>query len=212
MSLALRSFLSEATGYMVASIGRRGLADDPMVNIYGGVYAIAVSWLACRSSSACPEVLVSADGFLPWIAFGVFILAPVAPAITLSNPLDIFAKYPPLSPTELLRMRGLLAIGLLAAVFAPDCLAFALGGSEWWNRVSTLHPSQQTLESSTSLFALYANEASMVSHRCARAGVAPFRLIVPAFAVVCLVLAIFPCVSALHWLGDDISFFSFYRE
>ena len=52
----------------------------------------------------------------------------------------------------------------------------------------------------------------MVSHRAGKAGVAPFSRIVHAFVVVCLLLAIVPCVAALHWLGDDISFFSFYRE
>jgi hypothetical protein len=208
----IAAFLQVATGYKVSALGRRGLADDPNVNIYGGVYALAVSWLALRASNACPGWLTSLDGILPWMGAAVFAMAPVTPAITLLNPTNMLNEAPPLSETELLRMRGLLAIGILAAVFAPDCIAFALGGSDWWNRVSTLHPSQRTLESSTALFALYANEASMISHRCGKVGVAPFRLIVPYFAVVCFLLAILPCVAALHWLGDDVSFFSFYRE
>lgn len=122
-------------------------------------------------------------------------------------------QYPPeLSDTELLRCRGLLAIGVLGCIFAPDALSFFLGGQEWWGRVSELHPSQRILESSTSLFALFSVEASMISHRCGKQGVSTYRQIVPAFAVVCLVLAIIPCVCAVYFLGDDVSFFSFYTE
>ena len=84
------------------------------------------------------------------------------------------------------------------------------GGIEY---MYALHPSQRTLESSTSLvFALFAVEASMISHRVGKTGASCYRDIVPAFVVVCSVLAILPCVCALHWLGDDVSYFSFYRE
>ena len=124
----------------------------------------------------------------------------------------IRSRLPELSSTELLRARGLLAIGVLGCVFAPDALSFTLGGQEWWDRVYALHPSQRNLESSTSLFALFSVEASMISHRVGKTGAACYRDIVPVFAFVCLVLGIFPCVCALHWLGNDISFFSFYRE
>jgi len=49
------------------------------------------------------------------------------------------------------------------------------------------------------------------SHRAGKAGVAPFSVFVPAFSVVCLLLAIFSCLAALYWLmGDEISFFEFY--
>lgn len=119
---------------------------------------------------------------------------------------------PPLSQTELLRARGLLFIGVLGCIFTPDALSFFLGGQDWWGRVSTVHSSQQTLESSTSLFAIFATESSMISHRVGKLGVAKYSLIVPAFAGVCFVLAVIPCICALNWLGDDVSFFSFYRE
>jgi hypothetical protein len=215
----LAGLLQAATGYKInhpshfgSGKRRRGLADDANVNVYAGLYALTVSWLALRTISFCPSWLMSSDSFLPVIAIGVFVLAVLAPAITLLNPGKILDNAPPLSETELLRMRGLLAIGILASVFAPDCFAFASEGRDWWDRVTFLHPSQQTLESSTSLFALYANEASMVSHRCGRAGVAPFQAIVPSFAAVCFLLAILPCFTALYWLGNDVSFFSFYGE
>ena len=130
----------------------------------------------------------------------------------IANKLPEIQQPPELSATELLRARGLLAIGAIGCVFAPDALSFFLGGQEWWDRVNDLHPSQRTLESSTSLFALFSVEASMVSHRVGKTGAACYRDIVPAFVVVCLLLAIVPCICALQWLGDDISFFSFYRE
>ena len=52
----------------------------------------------------------------------------------------------------------------------------------------------------------------MVAHRCGKVGVAPYTRIVPAFVAVCVVLAVAPCVAALAWLGDDISFLSFYSK
>jgi len=208
----LASLLQVVAGYKVTNHSRRFLANDSAVNGYAGLYALAVSWLALRASNICPEWLPSSDGVLPWACLGVFGLSAIVPAITIFDPGNFLKDTPPLSETELVRMRGLLGIGILASVFAPDCLAFALGGSDWWDRVSTLHPSQTTLESTTTLFALYANEVSMLSHRCAREGVAPFRVVVPALAAMCLVLAILPCLAALYWLGNDVSFFSFYRE
>ena len=98
----------------------------------------------------------------------------------------------------------MLIIGILGSIFIPDCYAFTLGSSLWWDRVVSLHPFQQTLESSTSLFALYATEASMVSHRMGKKGVATFKVIVPSFVGVCFVLAVAPCAAAVAHLGNDI--------
>ena len=139
----------------------------------------------------------------------MFLYGAVMPVLTL---VDTSGDAPQLSETETLRATGLVAIGALGAVFVPDCVAFALGSDAWWDRVADLHAAQRTLESSTSLFALYPTEASMVAHRAGKAGVAPFSKIVPAFVVVCFLLALAPCAAALYWLGSDVSFFSFYRE
>ena len=128
------------------------------------------------------------DGVCAPLALGVFAYGAAAPVYTLVGPPS--AERPPLSPTEALRARGLVAIGALGAVFAPDCVAFALGSDAWWDRVAELHASQRTLESSTSLFALFATEASMVAHRAGKAGCAPFERIVPAFVGVCFVLSL----------------------
>ena len=199
-----------ATNYNISPNQRRGIIDDATVTAFAGAYSLAVSWLALRASTACPPGLSDYDAPCAALAVLVFAYGAVAPVLTL---LGLYgSERPELSETEQLRATGLVAIGTLGAIFIPDCVAFGLGSSDWWDRVSQLHPSQQMLESSTSLFALFATEASMVAHRVGKAGCAPFAQIVPAFVVVCFALAIAPCVAALYWLGGDISFFSFYRD
>ena len=207
---AAAAFAQVATAYNISPNRRRGIVDDATVTAFAGAYSLAVSWLALRASEACPPGLGGLDGVCAPLALGVFAYGAAAPVYTLVGPPS--ASRPPLSPTEALRARGLVAIGALGAVFAPDCVAFALGSDAWWDRVAALHPSQRALESSTSLFALFATEASMVAHRAGKAGCAPFERIVPAFVGVCFVLAVAPCAAALYWLGSDVSFFSFYRD
>lgn len=199
-----------ATNYNISPNKRRGIIDDATVTAFASAYSLAVSWLALRASAACPPDLAAYDALCAVLAVLVFAYGAAAPVLTLLGTYG--SERPELSDTEQLRATGLVAIGALGAIFIPDCVAFGLGGADWWDRVSAIHPAQQTLESSTSLFALFATEASMVAHRVGKAGCAPFAQIVPAFVVVCFVLAIAPCVGALHWLGGDISFFSFYRD
>ena len=215
------TLLQVMLGYnIVLETNRRGLVNDLYVNIYAACYSLAVSWLALRASNiTVPGIHIqSYDGILPWIMATIFLLSGVTPALTLWNPFGIFSHSPELSETEKIRVRGLVAIGVLACVFLPDCLAFGFdsirsnGNGNWWNRISTLYPSQPILESSTALFALYANEASMILHRLAKAGAQTFRFIVPVGLIACIILAIVPCICALYWLGDDISFFSFYTD
>jgi H+/Cl- antiporter ClcA len=104
--------------------------------------------------------VIELDFILPRVAIAVVFLAVLVPATTLFNPGKILVDAPLPSHIELLRMPGLLAIGIVASLFGPDCLALASGRRDWWDRVSGLHPSQQTLESSAFLFALYANEVT----------------------------------------------------
>jgi len=117
-----------------------------------------------------------------------------------------------LTETEKLRIGGLLLIAILGSVFLPDVLSFVASGQEWWGSVAGEFSGQKTLESTTCVFALFANEASMIAHRVGQEGVAELREIVPAFVGVCGVLAVVPCVFALKYLGHDISFFSFYTQ
>ena len=225
------------TGYEISPRPRRGVIDDSCMNLYAGLYSLFVSWLALRASTFCPPWLERMDGVVPWLASLVFAFSLGAPIITLveneagggnvsgtitklarrstglsASAADSLRIPNALSETELFRTKGLLAIGVLGCVFVPDCISFALGSSSWWDRVASVHPSQRLLESSTALFALYSTEASMVATRAANKGVAEYRVMVPAFAGVCLALAIIPCACSLYWLGDDVSFFSFYRE
>lgn len=207
---------------------------------YAGLYSGACCWLVTRTSTFCPDWVVSLDFVLPWVAAFIFAYALAAPAVTLyehynclgtekSAPVTgatvrasrYFSPIPKelsvpteLSKTELFRVRGLIFIGVIGCVFLPACLTFAFRGDDWWQRVCTLHPKQNLLESTDALFALFATEASMTSTRAANAGVAPYRKVVPAFALVCLILALVPCGCSLWWLGQggDISFFSFYAE
>ena len=201
-------FLQTTTGYLITRHDRPGISDDAAVNLYGAAYTSAVTWLALRASELCPGWLATAqfDRILAPLAVSAFMYGAVAPVKTLLSSANL------LTPTELLRVRGLVAIGFLGVVFTPDAVAFTLGSEDWWGRVTQEFASQKTLESSTSLFALFATEASMVAHRAGKAGAATYQDIVPAFVGVCFVLAILPCVFALNNLGDDISFFSFYTS
>ena len=46
-------------------------------------------------------------------------------------------------------MQGLLAIGLVGALFAPDCALFLLRGDAWWARVAAAFPAQQVCSRQT---------------------------------------------------------------
>lgn len=235
---AMASFAQVATGYNVntgySSI-RRGITDDASVTLYAGLYSAAVTWQALRTCSFCPPWLPHVDFIAAWLAFAIYIYSLAAPVSTLlgsnaaawithwrfvlasqpistTNPTTTTNPTPDMTETELLRARGLLATGMLACVFAFDTIAFGCKGQDWWGTVISLHPSQTTLESSTALFALYAVESNMIAHRFGKSGVFPWTFIVPSACVFNLLVAIIPCLAALYWLGNDISFFSFYSE
>jgi len=228
---SMASMLQVILGYNIntgeGSI-RRGIVDDAVLTIYASLYSGAVSWQALRTGAFCPEWLLSWDWILPWMSLCVYIFSLMAPIVTFMGPeysawltdwrrsrsddTKSITSTPELSETERIRLKGILAIGILACLFSFSALSFALGGQDWWGRVISIHPSQTILESSNALFALYATEACMVSHRCGKKGVATYSTIVPVFALVCLILTIFPCLASLYWLGDDISFFSFYTD
>jgi len=233
---AMASFVQVAIGYNVntgiESI-RRGITDDPTVTLYAGLYSAAVTWQALRTCSFCPQWLSDNDVVLAWLAFAIYIYSLAAPVSTLLGSKTAawltswrwllendtlkdgdnnHHETPEMTETELLRARGLLATGILACVFAFDAFAFGCKGQDWWSTVISLHPSQTTLESSTALFALYAVESNMVAHRFGKAGVYPWTFIVPSACIFNLFVAIVPCLAALYWLGNDISFFSFYSD
>ena len=123
------------TGYNISNNIRRGIIDDATVNLYAAGYTGAVSWLALRTSESCPSWLYSFDHILPIASVGVFVLSLLAPFFTLVGDASAMVTFtrslsiqkdgsgndnnnksqqglhpPELSPTELLRARGLLAI------------------------------------------------------------------------------------------------------
>ena len=210
---------------------RTGTADDAVIHLYAAIYTAGATWLALRVGPYCSSWLTLLDPLCGLSAAGIFLFSLLAPILTLLHDAEIFNAETPLrqmvsvarlgqvsqneslvnlSETELLRAKSLIAVGFVGVVFAPIAIKFAIAGEGWWLRVLEAFPAQGTLESSTALFGVFATQASMVAHTFAKAGVAPFRTVAPAFAVVCFILAIVPCICALYWLGDDISFFSLY--
>lgn len=182
---------------------RPGVVNDATVTAYAAAYTLFASWLAARCCGAAPP---SIDSVAAPIAVFVFLYSLAAPTATLLRPQN------ELSPTEILRARGLLTIGFVAVLFVPDCLCFTFGGDDWWSRVIERHPSQSTLESSTSLFAVFATEASMIAHRAGKRGVAPFRIIVPCSVAAIFALAVLPTAANLYWNGAAISFLDFFFD
>ena len=216
----------------VSSNVRSGAIDDAFVHFYSGVYTISASWLTLRASPACPEWMTLFDPLLGSAATVAFLLSLAAPVLTLlhhasgnfSQAMGFMAalvrrdykpsydRLPPLTELEVFRVQSLVAIGVVGCIFAPEAIFFAVRGQEWWSRVSVLYPGQPLLETSTAMIGVLATQTSMVGHCAARQGVARFREVVPAFAVVCFVLAILPCLFAFHWLGDEITWFDHYSQ
>lgn len=210
---------------------RCGTADDALIHLYASIYTAGATWLALRVSPMCPSWLPALDPICGLSAAAIFLFSLLAPVLTLlhhsgavdaESPLRNMVSIarlgqapkdeplPGLTDTELLRAKSLIAVGVVGCLFAPIAIKFAIADPRWWPRVLQQFPAQGTLESSTALFGVFATQASMVAHTVAKAGVAPFRIVAPGFAVVCFVLAIVPCVCSLYWLGSDISFFSQY--
>lgn len=210
---------------------RCGTADDALIHLYAAIYTAGATWLALRVGPLCPSWLPPLDPVFGLSAAAIFLFSLLAPILTLLHHSEIVDAerplrqmvtvarlgqtsqvdpLPDLSDTELLRAKSLIAVGVVGCLFAPIAIKFAIADPDWWPRVLKMFPAQGTLESSTALFGVFATQASMVAHTVAKAGVAPFQIVAPAFAVVCFVLAIVPCICSLYWLGNDISFFSQY--
>jgi hypothetical protein len=225
--------------YHVSPHVRCGVVDDAVVHVYAAVYTTAAAWLALRAGPLCPPWLAAGDAVLGLVAAAVFCFSFLAPlwtlgyhsnrhdsaSVRLQGPLQALVRGarrqgpgvvvpppgdpPALTATEILRAQSLLGVGVVGCLFAPIAVKFAIAGPAWWGHVLEVYPEQGLLESSTALFGIFATQASMVAHASAKAGVAPLRGVVPAFAGVCAVLTIIPCACALFWL-DDSTFFAHY--
>lgn len=186
---------------------RPGFAHERAIMLYTSSYLAGVMWLCLRFSPLYPAsdpTIVALDPALCLASIAVYIYGMVSPIFT-SLALD-----DELTPTERLRMRGMVASGLVGAVFILNTAALLFNGPEWWVKVVSVYPAQSVLEPSTALFAAYAVEAGMLIHRLARRGVVTFAQAVPFYGVVVLpVLTLLPMGCLFWWKHEDISFWRF---
>jgi len=218
---------------------RCGVVDDAVLHAYAALYTLGTVWLGVRTSSLCPGFLPYVDKLMGPMAASIFIFSLVAPIMTLVyhytdgkfgvSPIRAVVNLarqrqqqpqqsssqdetiiPTLSETEVLRATSLLAIGVVGCIYTPMVLSLVMKDPNWWTLVCDKYPGQSIVEPSTAMFGILATQASMLSHRAAKAGVAPVRVIVPLFTWVCLLLAVLPCACLLYWLSDSITFFELY--
>ena len=107
---------------------RTGAVDDALVHWYAATYTASATWLALRTSFACPSLLTTFDPLLATMALGIFIFSLACPVLTLMHHFSIrlpvgtmrslvgIARFPQeipdptpiLTSTELLRAQSLL--------------------------------------------------------------------------------------------------------
>ena len=192
-----------ATG-RVPDDDRPGFAHERSIMTYTSTYLCGVMWLCLRFSSWYPAALTSLDPALCVATIACYVYGLYMPVRTT------IVHWEDLTPTEQLRMKGMVASGAVGAVFILNTMALLLNGPAWWDRTVELYPAQNLLEPSTALFAAYAVEAGMLLHRCARRGALTFAQVVPFYGVVCLpVLTLLPMGCLFYWKHEDISFWNF---
>lgn len=193
-----------ATG-RIADDDRPGFAHERAIMRYTSSYLAGALWLSLRFSPLYPPLLTSLDPALCLLSIAVFIYGLAAPVYTA------LALWEELTPTEQLRMQGMIVSGAVGSVFILEATALLLNGGEgWWARVVELYPAQNVLEPSVTLFAAYAVEAGMLIHRCARRGVITFAAAVPFYAKYVLpLLTLLPMGSLFWWKREEVSFWAF---
>ena len=152
----------------------------------------------------CPASLVPLDPALCVISIAIYLYGMVSPVRTV---LDHWSE---LTPTEQLRMKGMVASGAVGAVFVLNTGALLLHGAGWWQQVLELYPGQSILEPSTALFGAYAVEAGMLVHRAARKGLVTFQWAVPFYGYLVLPMLTLLPMGCLFWYKQaEVSFWSF---
>jgi len=211
---------------------RRGSIDMKVLQVYAGTYTASVSWLALRVyPEVCPSWLPAFDPVVGWISVLVFAGSLISPLLSLwSNAyLDntvlqatqlsllrivrrdsTIKELPPFTPTEKYRATSLVAIGIVASLYLPISTYLALYGESWWNFSLESYPQQGLLEASTALFGLIAAQANIAITNAARYGVKPLSQCANLGTAVTFLLAVVPCVCALYFLQDGITFFDHY--
>lgn len=189
----------------VADDERPGFAHERSIILYTTAYLAAVVWLSCRFSPLYPAGLAGLDAPLCVASACVYVYGLLSPLATLT------LLHEQLTPTEVLRMKGMVASGAVGAVFLLETFALLLNDAGWWERVLALYPAQSVLEPSVTLFAAYAVEAGMLVHRLARRGVITFAQAVPLYAKGVLpLLTLLPMGCLFWWKRDEVSFWDFF--
>ena len=213
-SAALLGGVSAVFGWFELASGavedddRPGFAHERAIMAYTTSYLASVMWLSLRFSPLYPTALAAdttLDGALCVLSICCYVYGLASPCRT---PLVDFER---LTPTERLRMKGMIVSGLVGAVFILEALALLLNGGEaWWARVLALYPSQSVLEPSVTIFAAYAVEAGVLIHRLARRGVITFADAVPFYAKLVLpLLTLLPMGCLFVHKADEVSFWDF---
>ena len=208
---AILGFLSAAWGWWSLLSGgieednRPGFARERTIMWYTSTYLAGVMWLSVRLSPLYPtEQLAPLDPALCAATIAVYAYGLYAPVRT------VLVQWEQLTPTEQLRMKGMVASGAIGGVFVLNTAVLVLRGPHWWEQVLLLYPGQSTLEPSTALFAAYAVEAGMLVHRLARRGLLTFKTAVPLYGFGVLpVLTLLPMGCLFWWKQADISFWKF---
>ena len=207
---ALIGLTSAAWGWADLALGRvedddrPGFAHERSIMFYTTSYLAGVMWLSLRFSVLYPAALAPLDPLLCVASMAVYVYGLVSPIDTLARHRDA------LTPTEVLRMKGMIVSGMVGAVFLLESGALLAHGAEWWERVVALYPGQLVLEPSVTIFAAYAVEAGVLIHRLARRGVITFAQAVPFYGFVVLpLLTLLPMGCLFWWKREEVSFWAF---
>eukprot|EP00316_Scyphosphaera_apsteinii_P024223 CAMPEP_0119318666 /NCGR_PEP_ID=MMETSP1333-20130426/47099_1 /TAXON_ID=418940 /ORGANISM="Scyphosphaera apsteinii, Strain RCC1455" /LENGTH=321 /DNA_ID=CAMNT_0007324897 /DNA_START=8 /DNA_END=973 /DNA_ORIENTATION=+ len=183
---------------------RPGFAHERAIMLYTTSFLAGVMWLSLRFSPLYPASLVPLDNPLCILSILMYLYGLVSPAATLAFLRD------QLTPTETLRMKGMVVSGLVGSVFILETMALLLHEGDWWSHVTALYPAQSVLEPSVTVFAAYAVEAGVFIHRLARRGVITFAQAVPFYGKVILpLLTLLPMGCLFAYRHDDVSFWDF---
>lgn len=160
---------------------RPGFAHERAIQSYCTLDLGFTVWFSTRFSPLYPAVLTPLDLALCVAAIATYLYGLGSPLYTAT------VHWKELTPTEELRMKGMIVSGAVGSVFILEATALLLHGAAWWTAVVALYPAQSLLEPSVTLFAAYAVEAGMLIHRCARCGgVVSFAEAVPFYGTVVL--------------------------
>lgn len=183
---------------------RPGFAHERAIMLYTTSYLAGVMWLSLRFSPLYPASLMPLDNPLCILSILVYLYGLVSPLATLTFLRDR------LTPTEDLRMKGMVVSGLVGSVFILETTALLLHEPDWWGHVTALYSAQAVLEPSVTIFAAYAVEAGVFIHRLARRGVITFAQAVPFYGKVLLpLLTLLPMGCLFAYRHDDVSFWGF---